>query len=130
MGGSAAGGRPGPAGGPRPGPGLAPADRGPEQLAAFLGLTAEDLQAAHQAGKSLADIAAEQGKTREQVTAYLLARQQASLDAAVQAGWLTPEQAAERQQLRAQNIDRLLDGTGPIGPQRGARAAGQPWWAK
>lgn len=114
--------------------GFGSVDRGPAMIAAFLGIQPQDLYQAHLDGKSLATIAAEQGKTRDELKAFLLARQAANLDAAVQAGRLTADEAAQLVAQQAQRVDEQIDQAGPVvgrrGQQAGARDGSQPWWAQ
>ncbi len=60
--------------------------------ATYLGVNEEQLRTARQAGKSLADIAKEQGKTTDGLKAAMLAAVTKAADAAVTAGKLTKEQ--------------------------------------
>lgn len=60
--------------------------------ATYLGVTAEQLRTARQAGKSLADIAKEKGKTTDGLKAAMLAAVTKAADAAVTAKDLTKEQ--------------------------------------
>lgn len=76
-----------------------------------LGLSAEELAIELQAGKTLAQVAAERGIAREGVVNSLLASQQEALAARVAAGYLTQEQAdAMLAQMRA-HADWMLDQT-------------------
>jgi hypothetical protein len=74
-------------------------------LADFLGVAPKDLKAQLKQGKSLAQIAQAQGKTVDQLKAYLRGQAKTKLDAAVAAGKLT--QAREDQAL--QKLDATLD---------------------
>lgn len=58
-----------------------------------LGLTPQELIAELQAGKTIADVAEEQGVTLEAIVDAFLAPREAALQAAVEAGRLTQEQA-------------------------------------
>ena len=67
-----------------------------EMLAAFaakLGLTADELEAQLEAGKTLYQVASEKGLTAEQFQALWSEARAAALDAAVKAGKITQEQA-------------------------------------
>jgi hypothetical protein len=73
--------------------------------ATYLGLTPRKLLSALRNGKSLADVARDQGKTADGLKAALKAAETARLDAAVKAGRLTD---AERTRIEA-DLDQRLD---------------------
>lgn len=92
----------------------------PESLATFLGVDVPTLQAARQEGKSLATIAQENGKSREDLKAFILAEAKAHLDEEVASGEHTQEEADQKLAGMAAQVDALIDGTGPgagIGPR-------------
>jgi hypothetical protein len=62
-------------------------------LAEAFGLTTDELAAAHAAGKTLWDIAQEQGKTFEQFQALMLEARTSAFEAMVSDGVLSQEQA-------------------------------------
>lgn len=76
----------------------------PDTVAALLGMTAEDIQAERQAGKSLAQIAASKGVTVDQLVETILAAKQAALQQAVADGRLTQAQA----DLMIQNMQTMV----------------------
>jgi AraC-like DNA-binding protein len=105
------------AGGPRLGPGVLGLHRGfgpgadLRAAASYLGLTPQGLFAALRAGKSLADVASDRGKSVAGLKAALKAAATSRLDAAVKAGRLTD---AERTRIEAnldQRLDDLVNGT-------------------
>jgi uncharacterized protein YidB (DUF937 family) len=85
-----------------------------------LGLSPEQLQAHFKAGKSIADIAREQGKDPAVVRAQLLAALNARIDDAVKSGRLSAERAAQMKARLEQHADRLMNHKpSQDGPQRG-----------
>jgi hypothetical protein len=105
-------GGPGPMGGPmRPGAGM----RGLDAAASYLGLSESDLLAKLQSGKSLADVAKDQGKSVDGLVQALVDDAKTHLDQAVADGHLT--QAMEDQILGQvkQHITDLVNGTAPQG---------------
>src|SRR5256885_149136 len=85
FGGPGGRGGPGGAGGPG-GPGVR---QDPAAHATYLGITRTRLQSERKAGSSLATIATNHGKTRDQLKAFLTTQEQTNLAAAVTAGRLT-----------------------------------------
>ena len=79
----------------------------------YLGVSAKDLKAQLQSGKSLADVAnATVGKSRDGLVAALTAAANAKIDAQVTAGTLTAPQAAMAKQKTATQITTLVDRAG------------------
>lgn len=118
-------------GGPRPmgGPGMA---GDPAALAGFLGVQPQDLRTTLQ-GKSLAQVAQEKGKTRDQLKAFLTQQIKARMDKAVQAGRVTQAQEDQRLAQFNANLDQMIDrvgppagGPGPRGPHGHGPFGGQP----
>jgi phosphosulfolactate phosphohydrolase-like enzyme len=95
-------------GGPRHGDELATA-------ASFLGLTPAALQAQLVAGKTLAQVATDQGKSVADLVAALKAAAVKELDAAVAAGRLTAAQEATIVATLTQRFTDLVNGTKPVG---------------
>ncbi len=62
-------------------------------LADALGLTPEEVEARHDAGETLWDIAAGQGLSPEEINDLMLSLHDEALDEAVDEGWLTSDQA-------------------------------------
>jgi polyhydroxyalkanoate synthesis regulator phasin len=77
-------------------------------LAEVLGLSDEDLVAAMRDGKSVADVAAEQGVALEDVVEALLAGPREHLEEAVAEGRITQEEADERLAEMEQHINERL----------------------
>ncbi|MDI6710798.1 MAG: hypothetical protein QME76_08985 [Bacillota bacterium] len=103
-----------PGGGPRGGP--------MADVAGILGMTAEELQTALKAGKTLEQAAADKGMTLAQLKEKLLAETKARLDEEVAQGKMTAEQA--RSMLtRMQSMDLSKFGAGP---ERGEGAPPEP----
>lgn len=77
---------------------------------AYLGLDRQALQAELRAGKSLADVAVAQGKTREGLIAAITAPASARLAERVTAGTVTAEQAAKLGEQVAAAAAKIADG--------------------
>ncbi|MGE5590400.1 MAG: hypothetical protein ACM3ZA_07265 [Bacillota bacterium] len=112
-------------------PGSGPAGSGvrigplSDQVASLLGMSLTDLQAARQSGKSLAEIAAEKGISRDTLVADLLKLHQDAVAARVADGKLTQAQADQITAAMESRIEAMVDavGTGPAG--RGCGGAGR-----
>lgn len=88
----------------------------PEDTAAVLGITVEQLRTQREAGKSLAQIAATKGISRADLVEGLVAKAEAQLEADVTAGRLTQAQAdAARSALSARTTARVDRVGGPGG---------------
>jgi len=87
---------------------LAEVERG-KALADFLGLQPKDLKAQLQQGKSLAQIAQAQGKTVDQLKAFISGQAKTKLDAAVTAGKLTQDRENTVLQKLNANLDNLVN---------------------
>lgn len=99
---------------------------GPQELAAFLGIDLETLKTAREEGKTLATVAQEAGKTRDQVEAFLVERAKAKLAEAVASGKLTQEQADQKAAELDTRIDQMLDKVhGAGGPRDHGQAPAQ-----
>ncbi|HEU5084843.1 MAG TPA: hypothetical protein VFU14_15995 [Acidimicrobiales bacterium] len=96
-----------------------------DALTDVLGLDADEIRNRMADGQSLADIAEAEGVDTQAVVDAIVAEHQERLDAAVDAGHLTEEQAAERADDLAEHaadmVERtpMLDGEGPHGMGRG-----------
>ncbi len=95
----------------------------PEEVQTYLGMTLEQIQAERVAGKSLAQIAVEKGKTRDGLISTILDAKKATLDEQVAAGKLTQAQADVVYANMQQQVPVMVDRT-DVGPGCGA-AAGQ-----
>lgn len=88
---------------------------GGEELATFLGVTAEDLRTELQAdGATLASVATAHGKSRDELKAFLTAEFQSHLAEHVANGDLTQEEADARLADKTANLDAMIDGTSPF----------------
>ncbi len=96
----------------------------PEEVQTYLGMTLEQIQAERLAGKSLAQIAVEKGKTRDGLISTILDAKKATLDEQVAAGKLTQAQADAVYANVQQQVPVMVDRT-DVGPGCGAAAAGQ-----
>jgi hypothetical protein len=115
LGGTGAGGGPHPAfGGPglrfKGGPGGAL-----DAAATALGLKLDDLQTKLRAGKSIADVAKDQGKSLDDVKAAITAGVTKELDQAVTEKKLTSAQRDAALKQLTDHLDDLVDGKGPAG---------------
>jgi hypothetical protein len=98
-----------------------------EELATFLGISTEQLQAELDAeGATPASVAEAHGRTREALKTFFTEQQQARLNEAVSAGTMSQEDADNQMQALASRIDDIIDGTMPSGggPGAGGFAAG------
>jgi hypothetical protein len=99
-----------------PGPGRGPADE-LAAAASYLGLTQAQLQAAHQAGKTLAQVAdSTTGKSSAGLIAALVAHEQDELAQAVEAGKLTQAQADAMKGDLTARVTGLVNGVRPTRP--------------
>lgn len=91
--------------------------RGLDAAATYLGLTEEQLQSKLESGKTLAQVAKDQGKSVSGLEDALVKDVQAKLDEAVKDGRLT--QAQEQQMLSGlkQHVDDLVNGKVPDRPR-------------
>jgi hypothetical protein len=126
LGGPGIGHRGGPGGWGGPGHG-GPGFGGPASLdaaATALGLKAPELRTKLEAGKSIADVAKDQGKDIADVKSAIKAAVTKQLDAAVSAGRLTAAQRTEELAELDQHLDDLVNATPPERGERGAWGAG------
>ena len=93
--------------------------------AKYLGLTPRKLFSELRGGKSLADVASDQGKSVDGLKAVIKAAETARLDAAVKAGRLTGAERTRIEQDLDQRLDDLIDGTRP---KLDFRFRGGPRW--
>ena len=103
-----------------------------ESLTDALGISADELQAARDAGQSVADIAAAEGVELQSVIDALVSDAQARIDAKIASGDLDAERAAEISDSLVERVTARVNGEhtegeghghhGPRGP-RGAQAA-------
>ncbi len=99
-----------------------------DELATLLGMTAEDIQAERQAGKSLADIAAAKGITDDKLVDALMAARKANLDQLVADGKLTQAQAdlmIERMETQVKSMVVRTTTGAPMGRGQGMRGGGR-----
>jgi hypothetical protein len=100
-------------------------------IAEALGLTVEDLEAAHEEGKTAWDIAQEQGITEEEFSTLMFDARSAALEQAVADGTITQEQA---DWMQSRWDEMKENGYGPgsgfcddDGHRGGRRAPGVHW---
>jgi hypothetical protein len=97
---------------------------GPDAVAAYLGLTPMELKQQFAAGKSLAEIAAAQGKSVEGLKQAILAGAKADLDQAVADGDITAEQEQTMLSKLRDGLDEIVNGQGEFGFRAEVRPAG------
>jgi hypothetical protein len=91
---------------------------GLDTAASALGVSVEDLRTALGDGKSIADVAAEQGVDVQTVIDALVAQASTHLDEAVAEGRLTEEEAATRKTEVTEKITELVNQAGGLRPGR------------
>lgn len=96
------------------------------QAAQFLGLTRQQLQVDLRSGQSLAQIAAVQGKSAQDLEQTLLTQVKARLDKAVAAGRLTSAQEQRQLDRVRQRLDRLVQRAWKGRPGRSPWVQGSP----
>ena len=96
-------------------PGFGHEMRGLGAAADYLGLTQSELLAKLQSGKSLADVAKDQGKSVDGLIDAMVADAKTHLDQAVKDGKLTQSQADDILSNVKQHITALVNGTAPPG---------------
>jgi len=74
-----------------------------------LGISTEELQAGRESGKTLAEVAAEQGVAEDELVAALVDQAVERVDAAVEAGRIDADRAAEMKENAGERIAELID---------------------
>ena len=97
-----------------------------EELMTFLGIDQATLDAARTAEKSLATIAEEAGKSRDELKAFLTAQAEESVAQAVTNGRLTQAEADEKLSNFETNLDAMIDSTAPTGRSHGRHGDAPP----
>jgi len=106
---------------------------GGEAVAEFLGITTDDLKAAHDEGLTLAEIAATNGSSRAALVEFLVGEAETRLDEAVAEGKIDEAEKAEKLSEITEKIGQMVDGElerpegrrgpgerrGPGGPRNG-----------
>ena len=77
--------------------------------ATYLGLTTEQIRTQLQSGKSLAEIAAAQGKSVEGLEAAIVADAKATIDKLVSSGKIPAERGQRYLDAIQKNVDRLVN---------------------
>jgi len=90
-----------------------------ESLTEALGVTADELQAAREAGQSIADVAAAQGVDLQNVIDALVADAQVRIDAKIASGDIDAERAAEISDTLVERVTARVNGERPEGEGRG-----------
>jgi hypothetical protein len=105
-------------GGHKGGPFGGPFAKDPAKIAAALGITEADLKAGLVAGKTLADLATENGKDPAAIVQVIIDDLNARADAAVTAGRLTQAQADQFKADAKTHAEAIVNGTAPLGGGR------------
>src|SRR6266536_5441053 len=106
------------------GPGLGPRAGSIEAVADYLGLTKAELRTARENGTSLAQLAAQQGKSVSGLKQAIYDAAKADLDKAVTAGRITSAQETTMLSDLQSHLDDMVNSTGPPpGPGPGPLAA-------
>jgi hypothetical protein len=105
-------------GGYKGGPFGGPFAKDPAKIAAALGITEADLKAGLVAGKTLADLATENGKDPAAIVQVIVDDLNARADAAVTAGRLTQAQADQLKADAKTRAEAIVNGTAPLGGGR------------
>ena len=92
-----------------------------DDVAEFLGIDVSDVLTGLKEDQSLAQIAEANGKTADELAAFMLEQMQTRLDEAVANGDITQERAAEIIANAQERIDELINNTGFPGPRGGHR---------
>jgi hypothetical protein len=100
------------------GPGHGPLASSINAVANYLGLTKAELRTARENGTSLAQLAAQQGKSVAGLKQAIYDAAKADLDKAVAAGRITSAQEATRLSDLQSHLDDIVNSTGPppLGP--------------
>ena len=109
-------------GGHRPGGPFGPVGKDPAKIAAALGISEADLKAGLVAGKTLAQLATENGKDPAAIVQVIIDDINARADAAVTAQRLTQAQADQIKADAKAHAEAIVNGTAPLG--RGPRHHG------
>ncbi len=83
---------------------------GPESVADFLGITTDDLKAAHEEGQTLAEIAEANGTSRTELVDFLVGEAETRLDEAVADGKIDETEKAEKLAEITERINQMVDG--------------------
>jgi hypothetical protein len=88
-----------------------------DEASTYLGLTEAQLRTKLEGGKSLAQVARDQGKSVDGLVSTLVAAAKKKLDGAVSAGRITKAQEDEMLSGLEDRIGNLVNATGPEGPR-------------
>lgn len=100
-----------------------------DELPGFLGMTADEFWTELRSGKSVAQVAQERGKSRQEVSDFLTAKVKERLDQAVADGKITREKADQMMATFRAHLPQMLDHVpGPCGgPGFGPGGRGGRW---
>ncbi|MEP6659112.1 MAG: hypothetical protein ABJD24_04260 [Acidimicrobiales bacterium] len=103
-----------------------PLGKDPAKIAAAIGITEADLKAGLVAGKTLAELATENGKDPAAVAQVIIDDVNARIDAALSAGRITQAQADQMKADAKARADDIVNGKAPLGPGRPHRGGFGP----
>ncbi len=95
-----------------------PLGKDPAKVAAAIGITEADLKAGLVAGKTLAELATENGKDPAAVAQVIIDDVNARIDTALSAGRITQAQADQMKADAKARADDIVNGKAPLGPGR------------
>lgn len=98
-------------------------------LSGFLGITTEQLRDELRTGKTLAQVAEEHGKTRDELKTYIHDQMKSRLDQAVADGRLTQQRADGILASLDERLNDMIDGQMPFGGCWGGRRTQGAWGA-
>ncbi len=87
-----------------------------EKIASFLGVTVDDLKTARKDGKSLAQIAADNGKTEEALINFIVTEEKAQLDTLLKDGKITQAQYDNMTANLETKVKEMVESTNVGGP--------------
>ncbi|MCE5286759.1 MAG: hypothetical protein LLG02_13045 [Pelosinus sp.] len=91
-----------------------------DTIAAFLGIDAGKIIEGRQAGKSMVQIASEQGKSEDELYNFMLSERKAQIDKMVANGQISAETAAAHEAVMKERIRQNINKT-DIGPNCGGK---------
>lgn len=90
-----------------------------DDLADFMGIATEELRDAMAEGQSLAEVAAAQNVSEDDLKAFLLSQCEERLAEAVESGRITQERADEMLAAAPERIEQMINQEGPLCPRGG-----------
>ena len=97
-----------------------------DTVAAFLGMDVSQIVTSRQAGKSMVQIASEQGKSEDELYNFMLSQRKTQIDQMVANGQISAETAAAHEAVMKERIRQNINRT-DIGPNCGGKSTGMGW---